>query len=299
MIASLTRKPQFSYYTAEEQSSSVRVWFGLERCKKTHTVPATPSMPRKVKPVFLAHCYVASDGRLHPLWVTGARVSSELRDVAQNSWSLNPWASLWSTDNSLHISDICFHTLCFVGCYILFILRYRSWQWVRWDLHKDHVSPTLCPPTRSRVLRLSSSPRMIASLSDIPRLSLTSHITSAPVMVRTPESVSGNLHQIIHKLCCPTYWESLPAPRRLTTPNKVWIINQHTDTERYTTDTSLSWGDAPCGWNVINLLSCYLPQSWHETWWWSLMSVDVTTSHVQLTPGTRHHYWAAHIWWQL
>ena len=29
-----------------------------------------------------------------------------------------------------------------------------------------------------------------------------SHIT---VMVRTPESVSGNLHQIIHKLCCPTY----------------------------------------------------------------------------------------------
>ena len=53
----------------------------------------------------------------------------------------------------------------------------------------------------------------------------------------------------------PTY------PARLTTPNKGWIINKNTDRAAQTPQ----WrpGDSP-GWNVINLMAPYLPESSSE-----------------------------------
>ena len=121
MIASLTRKPQFSYYTAEEQSSSVRVWFGGERCKKTHTVPATPSMPRKLKPVFLGARYVASDGCR-----TGGdstRYVTGLRDQLGPSTHQVPGHHgiiLSSTDNSRQLQYLFSHALL---CFILYFIH--------------------------------------------------------------------------------------------------------------------------------------------------------------------------------
>ena len=175
MIASLTRKPQFSYYTAEEQRSSVRVWFGWSgarkhtQCRQRHLCPAKSSRFSSLS-VMLR---VTAGSTRYELPGPGSPPSCEmlLRTAGSLGITLKHWL--------LSTSQISVFTRSVLFATIFYSFSDRGWQWVRWDLHRGHVSPapTLCPPTRSRVLRLSSSPRMIASLADIPRLAL-SHPTS-------------------------------------------------------------------------------------------------------------------------
>ena len=97
-------------------------------------------------------------------------------------------------------------------------------------------------------------------------------------------------------------------PARLTTPNKGWIINKNTDRAAQTPQ----WrpGDSP-GWNVINLMARYLPESSSErlapgddtgvTVWIRYQDNSCSaqpSTGALATLSVTTELWA-HIWWQL
>ena len=267
MIASLSLE-SLNSLTTPLRSSQGLVWLGAVQ-ENTHRAGNAIYAPQSQAGSRIAR-------RVMLRVTAGARaVTPPVMLPGPGSWDVTQktagdvFTSLWGNWQPSIDPDICFHTLCFVSYNILLFLRYRGWHWTRFRCRGITWLWLRHSVLRRRVE--TELLAMIASLSDIPRLSLTSHM-------RPGNGQDPCLAAIIR-----THIENHSPPPAAASPHPIKAeLLIRTQTHGAQTPAH-RWVE--CNQSAGSLLFAANIRLWCLIVVTDVTGSDVNTSHVQLTPA--------------